>query len=85
MAEKPKAYFTRDGDLVRIQTNPNFCPKGKEPLDIRIDTDGEFRGLSRETLWYAGAGLIEITPKGKSRITKVSEDQSDEVYSFHFN
>lgn len=81
MTDEPKAYFTRDGDLVRIRTNPNFCAEGREPLDIKIDTEGEFRGISHETLWHAGAGILEISTKGKWKITEISEDQGDDIYS----
>ena len=82
MTDEPKAYFTRDGDLVRIQANPNFCAEWRKPLDIKIDTDGKFRGLSHETLWHAGAGILEISPKGKWKIAEISDTQDDDIYSF---
>jgi hypothetical protein len=83
MTDKPKVYFTRDGELVHLQTNPNFCAKDRKPLDIKMDPDGEFHGLSHETLWHAGAGLIEILPNENGQIIVISEYQDDTIYSFH--
>jgi hypothetical protein len=83
MTDKHNVYFTRDGELVHLQTNPHFCAEGEEPLDIKIDEDGEFRGLSHETIWHAGAGLIEIMSNEKGQILIISEYQDDTIYSFH--
>ena len=74
MLEKPKVYFTRDGELVHLQTNPYFSAEGEEPLDIKIDGEGKFHGLSHETLWHAGAGLMEILPNGNGQILVISGD-----------
>jgi hypothetical protein len=82
MTDKPKVYFTREEELVHLQTNPHFCVEGEVPLEIKIDQDGEFRGLSYGTLWDAGAGIIESSPKGKWNITEISDTQDDHIFSF---
>lgn len=82
MTDKPKVYFTREEELVHLQTNPHFCVEGEEPLEIKIDQAGEFRGLSYGTLWDAGAGIIERSPKGKWNITEISDTPDDHIFSF---
>jgi len=66
-----------------LQANPHFCSEGEEPLNIKIDEEGEFRGLSHEILWHAGAGLIDILPNENAQIIIISEYQDDTIYSFH--
>lgn len=82
MPDKPKIYFTRDEELVYLRTNPHFRAYGKEPLDIKIGPGNDFLEFTYETLWDAGAGIIQTESKTNGKITEISEDQNDQVYIF---
>jgi len=82
MTKKSNAYFTRYGGEVHVRANRNFCAEGEEPLDEKVRLGGKCCGLSYDTLWDAGAGVIEISPKGEGQITEISEDQDDKIYCF---
>lgn len=82
MPDKPRVYFTRDGELVHLRTNTHLCAEGKDPLDIKIGPGSEFFRLSFETLWDAGSGIIETQSKVKGRITEISLDPSTKISDF---
>ena len=77
-----KLYFTRDGDLVHIQSNPKLRGSHKVPVDIYIRPQDHYAGLSYAVLWNAGAGEIIIQADGSGKIVCISQDQDDKIYSW---
>lgn len=78
----PKLYFTREDNRVHVQSNPELCKGQKKSVDFYLDADEEYAGLSYAILWDAGAGEIIMECDGRGKITRISQDQDDKIYSW---
>lgn len=77
-----RVFFTRDGSLVHIQSNPHYSGEVEESLDFCIGPEEKFMGIAYSVLWDAGAGEIQITPDETGKIIRISQDQNDKIFSW---